>query len=91
MARGRDVLIVKADRQEPLVIARPSLATEIVKQRDRRMKVNQKPEAEVEVIDLSKHKGELKCLGGSMSDIWNDNLANETIRALCILKIRTPR
>jgi hypothetical protein len=32
MARGRDVLIVEADRQEPLVIARLSLATEIVKQ-----------------------------------------------------------
>jgi Holliday junction resolvase len=30
---GRDVLIVKADRQEPLVVVRLSLAAEIAKQR----------------------------------------------------------
>ena len=31
--QGRDVLIVKADRQEPLVVVRLSLAAEIAKQR----------------------------------------------------------
>ena len=31
LAHGRDVLIVKADRQEPLVVVRLSLAAEIAK------------------------------------------------------------
>jgi hypothetical protein len=36
-----------------------------------------------EVIEMpGKRLGELKAIGGSMSDEWNSNLANDTIRAL---------
>jgi hypothetical protein len=41
-----------------------------------------KPEPEVHVHDLSKLRGTLKVIGGSMSDDWNNILANQTIRSL---------
>jgi hypothetical protein len=41
-----------------------------------------KPTTEVHVHDLSKLRGTLKAIGGSMSDDWNNNLANQTIRTL---------
>jgi hypothetical protein len=37
---------------------------------------------EVEVHDVSKLRGRLKVIGGSMSDDWNNILANQTIRTL---------
>jgi hypothetical protein len=41
-----------------------------------------KPEPEVHVHDVSKLRGTLKAIGGSMSDDWNNILANQTIRTL---------
>lgn len=41
-----------------------------------------KPEPEVHVHDLSKLRGALKTIGGSMSDDWNNILANQTIQTL---------
>jgi hypothetical protein len=49
-----------------------------------------KPEPEVHVHDPSKLKGTLKLIGGSMSDDWNNILANQTVQSLW-LKIQTPR
>jgi hypothetical protein len=37
---------------------------------------------EVEVHDVSKLRGRLKAIGGSMSNDWNNILANQTIRTL---------
>jgi hypothetical protein len=37
---------------------------------------------EVHVHDVSKLRGRLKVIGGSMSDDWNNILANQTIRTL---------
>ena len=41
-----------------------------------------KPEPEVHVHDLSKLRGTLKPIGGSMSDDWNNILANQAVSAL---------
>ena len=41
-----------------------------------------KKRLEPEVHDLSKLRGTLKAIGGSMSDDWNNILANQTIRTL---------
>jgi hypothetical protein len=41
-----------------------------------------KKRLEPEVHDLSKLQGTLKAIGGSMSDDWNNILANQTIRTL---------
>jgi hypothetical protein len=42
-----------------------------------------KPKPAPEVIEMpGRRGGELKAIGGSMSDEWNSNLANETIRTL---------
>jgi len=41
-----------------------------------------KPEPEVQVHDLSKQKGQLRMIGGSMSDHWNNILANQAVSAL---------
>ena len=41
-----------------------------------------KPEPEIHVHDLSKLRGQLKAIGGSMSDDWNNILANQTIKTL---------
>ena len=41
-----------------------------------------KPEPEVQVHDPSKLKGTLKSIGGSMSDDWNNIIANQTIQSL---------
>src|SRR5215207_2656360 len=41
-----------------------------------------KPKPEVEVHDVSRLRGKLKAIGGSMSDDWNNILANQTIRTL---------
>lgn len=48
------------------------------------MKKPRKPESEpeVHVHDVSKLKGELKAIGGSKSDDWNNMLANQTTRPL---------
>ena len=43
-----------------------------------------KKKAKVEVHDLSKRKGLLKTIGGSMEDKWNDLLANQTARTLWV-------
>ncbi len=45
-----------------------------------------KPEPEVHVHDPSKLKGKLKPIGGSMSDDWNNILANQTIQTLWVFK-----
>lgn len=39
-----------------------------------------KKKPEVEVHDLSKRRGALKAIGGSMSDDWNNIVANQTIQ-----------
>ncbi len=41
---------------------------------------SKKPEPEVHVHDLSTLKGRLKVIGGSMSDDWNNIVANQTIK-----------
>jgi hypothetical protein len=41
-----------------------------------------KAEPEVQVHDLSKQKGQLRMIGGSMSDHWNNILANQAVSAL---------
>jgi hypothetical protein len=51
------------------------------------MTLNPKPT--VEVHDISKRKGVLKNIGGSMSDNWNNILANQTIQTLW-LKVWKP-
>jgi hypothetical protein len=43
---------------------------------------NQKIEPEVHVHDPSKLKGTLKAIGGSMSDDWNNTIANQTANAV---------
>jgi hypothetical protein len=43
-------------------------------------------EPEVNAVNASKRDGRLKAIGGSMSDVWNSNLANETIRTLWYFK-----
>jgi hypothetical protein len=40
------------------------------------------PKPEVQVHDISKLKGQLKIIGGSMSDDWNNILANQTVQTL---------
>lgn len=40
------------------------------------------PKPEVHVHDVSKLKGQLKVIGGSMSDDWNNILANQTVQTL---------
>ena len=45
-----------------------------------------KPKTEVEVYDPSKLRGKLKAIGGSMSDDWNNILANQTIQTLWFFK-----
>jgi len=40
------------------------------------------PEPEVHVHNISKLQGKLKAIGGSMSDDWNNILANQTIQTL---------
>ena len=40
------------------------------------------PKPEVHVHDVSKLKGQLKIVGGSMSDDWNNILANQTVQTL---------
>ena len=41
-----------------------------------------KKKPEVEVHDLSKLRGALKAIGGSMADDWNNIVANQTIQTL---------
>ena len=41
-----------------------------------------KSEPEVHVHDLSTLRGRLKAIGGSMSDDWNNIVANQTIQTL---------
>src|SRR5262245_53977804 len=49
---------------------------------DKNVKGSPKPKGEVQVHDASTRKGLLKVMGGSMSDDWNNILANQTIRTL---------
>jgi hypothetical protein len=46
------------------------------------MNTARKLEPEVHVHDVSKLKGRLKLIGGSMSDDWNNVLANQTVQTL---------
>src|SRR5688572_2419103 len=46
--------------------------------------VTSRMKPEVHVHDPSKLKGNLKPIGGSMSDDWNNILANQTIQTLWI-------
>ncbi len=46
------------------------------------MQTARKPKPEVHVHDVSKLKGQLKVIGGSMSDVWNNILANKTVKTL---------
>src|SRR5262245_62387474 len=49
------------------------------------MTVEQKPKREINIVyDASKLKGELKDIGGSMSDGWNNLLADQVVRTLGI-------
>jgi hypothetical protein len=41
-----------------------------------------KKKAQIQVHDLSKRRGALKAIGGSMDDGWNNLLANETVQTL---------
>ena len=45
---------------------------------------------QVHVHDPSKLKGELKLIGGSMSDDWNNMLANQTVRTLWLANSDPP-
>src|SRR5262245_23401849 len=55
------------------------------------MKPEKKPaQPELQIHDPSKSKGRLKPIGGSMSDDWNNILANQTIRALWLWKDADP-
>jgi hypothetical protein len=45
-------------------------------------KPNKRSKADPLVFDPSKHKGRLKSLGGSQSDVWNSFLANQVINTL---------
>src|SRR5437764_9551033 len=40
------------------------------------------PKPDVHVHDVSKLRGKLKAIGGSMSDDWNNILANQTVQTL---------
>jgi len=46
------------------------------------MKSPKKVVPEVHVHDATKLRGTLKAIGGSMSDDWNNVLANQTIQSL---------
>lgn len=48
------------------------------------MAAAKKPEPEVHVHDMSKLQGMLKAIGGSMSDNWNNILANQTVQTLWV-------
>jgi hypothetical protein len=48
------------------------------------MAAAKKPEPEVHVHDMSKLRGSLKAIGGSMSDDWNNILANQTVQTLWV-------
>jgi hypothetical protein len=48
------------------------------------MAAAKKPEPEVHVHDMSKLRGTLKAIGGSMSDDWNNILANQTVQTLWV-------
>jgi hypothetical protein len=50
------------------------------------MPTAKKREPEVHVHNVSKLRGQLKAIGGSMSDDWNSILANQTIRTLWFFK-----
>ena len=50
-----------------------------------------KAEPEVHIHDPSKLRGTLKLIGGSMSDDWNNILANQTITTLWLMPKRMPR
>jgi hypothetical protein len=52
-----------------------------IEDKDCQMKAKKMPEPEV-VVMPGKREGRLKAIGGSMSDEWNNNLANETTRTL---------
>ena len=47
-------------------------------------------EPEVDVHDPSKLRGTLKPIGGSMSDEWNNIIANQTVRSLWLKHSDTP-
>lgn len=59
----RSVLIVRRSNIENTAMSTQQLA---------------KPEPEVHVHDLSKLRGALKAIGGSMSDDWNNIIASAT-------------
>jgi hypothetical protein len=46
-----------------------------------------KSEPEVQVHDISKLKGELKPIGGSMSDDWNNIVANQVVESLWLKNV----
>jgi hypothetical protein len=45
-------------------------------------KPNKRSKADGHVFDPARHKGQLKSLGGSQSDVWNTFLANQVINTL---------
>lgn len=49
-----------------------------------------KSEPEVEVHDASKLRGRLKAIGGSMSDDWNNDLANQAVQTLWFFENSDP-
>lgn len=50
-----------------------------------------KVDPEVHVHDLSKQEGKLRLIGGSMSDDWNNILANQTIQSLWLFENSDPK
>ena len=55
------------------------------------MPAAKKREPKVLVHDASKLEGRLKAIGGSMSDDWNNIIANQAIKALWILAMQVTR
>jgi hypothetical protein len=80
------VLIVKADRQEPLVVVHLSMAADLVA-------ASKIPSLEMIMAETTKKvviddpddlKGTLKHIGGSRSDNWNYIVADQTFEALWV-------
>ena len=48
----------------------------------RKRATNPKEPVVIQAKDPSRHPGELKRIGGSMSDDWNNRIANNTVNSL---------
>ena len=75
-------------RPEPLIVAEPVAMgiDEGTPTVTRRNVANGSEPTTITVNDSEDYKGELKGIGGSQSDYWNNALANQTLQALWIGK-----